>query len=60
MPRKPRPPPAPKQPDPPPGKPAAGPQEQPGFFDLLETFWGDQMDQAPLPTPSKARRPKPR
>ena len=60
MPRKPRPPPAPKQPNPPPGKPAAGLQEQPGFFDLLEAFWGDQTDQAPLPTPGKARRPKPR
>ncbi len=60
MPRKQRPPPAPKQPDPPPGKPAAGLQEQPGFFDLLEAFWGDQTDQAPLPAPSKARRPKPR
>jgi len=60
MPRKQHPLPVPKQPDPPTGKLVAGLQEQPGFFDLLEAFWGDQMDQAPLPTPSKARRPKPR
>ena len=60
MPRKPRPPPAPKQPDPPPNKPAAGLQEQPDIFDLLMTVWSDQTDPAPLPAPSKVRRPKPR
>jgi hypothetical protein len=62
MPRKPRPPPAPKQPDPPPGKPAAGLQEQPDIFDLLMMAWSDQTDPAPapLPAPGKTRRPKPR